>query len=224
MAEYLIWSLKDALARSSDRVVDLFRAWDEDASGTVDKKEFFKAIRVLGFDIEQSDSDAVFEALDEDGSGSLEYKELNAMLRKGLGSDATKANLKRAPKQADRSRGAKLTAKATNVNYVASRAAALPPMVKLDSSTGKSLQQQLQEILSEHKVKLIDLFREWDDDGNGALDKKELRAAVAALGYEAPRKEIDAFFDSLDDDKSGFIEFGELKEALTVRAIPKRKL
>jgi Ca2+-binding EF-hand superfamily protein len=109
MQEYLIWSLKDALARSSDRVVDLFRAWDEDASGSVDKKEFFKAIRVLGFDIEQADSDAVFDALDEDGSGSLEYKELNEMLRKGVGSSATKKNLKRAPKQADKGRSAKVT-------------------------------------------------------------------------------------------------------------------
>ena len=34
-------------------------------------------------------------------------------------------------------------------------------------------------------MKLIDLFREWDDDGNGALDKHELLQAVAALGYDA---------------------------------------
>ena len=32
MQEYLIWSLKDALARSSQRIVDLFKAWDEDHS------------------------------------------------------------------------------------------------------------------------------------------------------------------------------------------------
>ena len=59
-------------------------------------------------------------------------------------------------------------------------------------------------------MKLIDLFREWDDDGNGALDKKELRAAVAALGYDAPRSSIDALFDSIDEDKSGWIEFHEV--------------
>ena len=33
MAEYLQFSLRDALARSSDRVVDLFKKWDEDNSG-----------------------------------------------------------------------------------------------------------------------------------------------------------------------------------------------
>ena len=86
--EYLQWSLKDALARSSSRVVDLFRAWDEDRSGTVDKKEFYKAVRALGFDVEQKDTDAVFDSLDDDKSGTLEYKELNEMLRKGVGSRA----------------------------------------------------------------------------------------------------------------------------------------
>ena len=66
---------------------------------------------------------------------------------------------------------------------------------------------------------LSDLFREWDDDGNGALDKKELRRAVAALGYDAPKKEVDAFFDSIDVDHSGFIEFGELKKSLSAKAV-----
>ena len=113
------------------------------------------------------------------------------MLRKGVGSEGTKANLKRAPKRADHSRGAKTTAKETNVNYVVSRAAALPPMVELSATSDKSLQEQLHEVLKEHRVKLIDLFREWDDNGDGALDKKELRAAVAALGYEAPRSAVD---------------------------------
>ena len=139
------------------------------------------------------------------------------MLRKGLGVDATKAKLKRMEgKQGDRSRGAKVTRKNIDNNYAAARVSALPPMVKLDASKGP-IKDQLANLLQEHSVKLIDLFREWDDDGNGALDKKEMRQAIAALGYEAPRKEIDAFFESIDDDDNGWIEFGELKEALKVR-------
>jgi len=218
MSEYLQWSLKDALMRSSSRVVDLFRAWDEDGSGTIDKKEFGKAVRSLGFDVGQADTDAVFDSLDDDKSGMLEYKELNEMLRKGVGSEGTKSNLKRmAGKQKDTSRGAKLTAKNVNQNYATQRAAALPPMVKLDTTSKLSIQEQLYNIIRENQVRLIDLFREWDDDGNGALDKKEMRAAIAALGYQAPRKEIDAFFETIDVDDSGMIEFNELKEALKER-------
>ena len=96
MAEYLQWSLREALARSSDRVVDLFKKWDEDGSGKIDKREFSHAVRALGFsDISEADAGAVFDMLDEDKSGHLEYKELNTMLRKGYGSQVT-ANLKRA--------------------------------------------------------------------------------------------------------------------------------
>merc|ERR1719230_2154879 len=65
MSEYLLWSLKDALARSAQRVVDLFRAWDEDRSGTVDKSEFHKAVRALGFDVAREDTDMVFDTLDD---------------------------------------------------------------------------------------------------------------------------------------------------------------
>ena len=103
--------------------------------------------------------------------------------------------------------------------------AALPPTVKLKSSIGgKSVVAQLREALDEHSVKLIDMFREWDDDGNGAIDKKELRQAVAALGYEAPKKDVDALFDQIDDNANGWIEFEELKKALTFRPVPKRRL
>ena len=49
--------------RSSSRVCDLFRAWDEDSSGTVDKTEFHRAVRALGFDVEKADTDAVFESI-----------------------------------------------------------------------------------------------------------------------------------------------------------------
>ena len=54
------------------------------------------------------------------------------------------------------------------------------------------MEVQLREILKTNSVKLVDLFTEWDEDGNGGLDKKEFRKGVAALGYEAPQKDVDA--------------------------------
>ena len=63
MHEYLRFSLREALQRSSTRVMDLFRQWDEDNSGSVDKKEFRRAIMALGFDFfdDVSEIDKVFE-------------------------------------------------------------------------------------------------------------------------------------------------------------------
>ena len=39
--------------------------------------------------------------------------------------------------------------------------------------------------LQQNSVRVIDLFREWDEDADGLVDKKEFRKAIAALGYDA---------------------------------------
>ena len=87
-------------------------------------------------------------------SGALEYAELSKMLRKNVHSDAVNARLKRAAEKApDRGRGAKLTNKNLNSNYVGTRTAALPDTVKLEASDGKSVQEQLSDALKANQVK-----------------------------------------------------------------------
>ena len=149
-------------------------------------------------------------------SPSLEGGRSLQLTREETAAERRARRLSLGPTQPDRGRGAKMTAKNLNANYVGAIVSALPPMARLESPTegGASVQEQLRKILVEHRVKLIDLFREWDDDGNGALDKKELRRAIAALGYACPRKEADALFDQIDADRSGWIEYDELKRAL----------
>merc|ERR1712196_218649 len=100
---------------------------------------------------------------------------------------------------------------------------ALPPVGRLTARSGTSVQEQLRQALNEHGTKLIDLFREWDDDGNGAVDKAEFRKAVAALDYDAPKSQIDALFNSIDDDNSGWIDYHELKQALSDRSVNKSR-
>jgi len=75
--------------------------------------------------------------------------------------------------------------------------------------------KDLRTLLNEQGPKLFDLFREWDSDGNGGVDKYEFRKAVTALGYTPPKSQIDALFDSMDVDGSGVIEYDELKNALS---------
>ena len=49
--------------------------WDGD--GTVSKKEFRKAMPMLGLQVSKRDIDALFDSWDPDGSGQLELGELN---------------------------------------------------------------------------------------------------------------------------------------------------
>ena len=175
--------------------------------------------------VTQAESDECFASLDKDRGGKIEYKELN-MLLQTAGSLANQRKRELTAKrisQGDRSRTAKVTAKNVNTNYKAARLSVLPPTVKLELHPDMSMQEQIVEILKQHSIQLIDLFREWDDDANGGLDKKELRRGIAALGYEVPKKEVDELFESFNENEDGagfkddFIEFEEFKRVLSER-------
>lgn len=86
--------------------------------------------------------------------------------------------------------------------------------VDIDENSDKSVQQQLKEALIANSVRVIDLFREWDDDGSGNITKKEWRRAMNELGLRVDLEEIDLLFDGFDPDDSGQISLEELNSLL----------
>ena len=86
--------------------------------------------------------------------------------------------------------------------------------VKFKPDATKSAQEQLHEVLAQNALEVRDCLKYWDEDGNGLVSKKEFRAAIIGLGIEAPRKEVDLLFDTIDADKSGSIDHRELTLAL----------
>ena len=67
-------------------------------------------------------------------------------------------------------------------------------------------------------MRVLDLFREFDTDGSGRVDKPEWRAAWKTIGPNFPVGVVDEAFDIFDPDKSGTIEFGELDKLLRRKA------
>ena len=59
--EYIKFALRDALARSAARVLDLMRKWDDDDSGKIERKEFRRALRALGFAATTKELDGLFD-------------------------------------------------------------------------------------------------------------------------------------------------------------------
>ena len=134
--------------------------------------------------------------MDVDKSGTIEYKELNKKMRSGAGSTLDPALLPGAAGEiATNSKGKHALRRG---KAAGKKGAALAPSVKLEPSADKPVVEQLREILTTNAVRIIDLFRDWDDDGNGMIDKKEFRKAIAALGYTAPKSDVNAIFDSMD--------------------------
>ncbi len=189
--EFVRFSLRDSLHRSQSRVMDVFRMWDDDGSGQITKAEFSRAIGALGFPCSAEDINACFDELDADGSGLLTYKELNKQLRQ------TKPGADGDAKHGLRRKGG--------------RVQVLPPSISIEPKEGETVQQQLRAVLDKTHVRLVDLFRAWDEDGNGVVSKEEFRKAFATLGYFAPREEIDGLFThTFDVDGSGYIDFQEM--------------
>jgi len=81
----IIGQLKMALAKNLHRIIDTFREFDEDQSGTINKREFGLALQKLGIVAHKSTCDLTFDSLDNDRSGTLEYEELNTHLRRRAG-------------------------------------------------------------------------------------------------------------------------------------------
>ena len=74
--------LRASLAQNRTRVIDMFRACDVNADGTVTKKEFRAALPLMGFGAGgRSSIDELFNTFDLDGSGTLDLKELTTVLK-----------------------------------------------------------------------------------------------------------------------------------------------
>ena len=59
---------------------------------------------------------------------------------------------------------------------------------------------------------LRSLFGQIDVDGSGELDRAEVRTMVIRLGREVTETEVDEAMSSMDEDKSGEVDFGEFQK------------
>lgn len=75
------------------------------------------------------------------------------------------------------------------------------PNIKQKKKRTKLTQEQI-DVLKQ----AFDLF---DTDASGAIDEKELRDAMKALGFESKKDEVKQLIATVDKDGSGMIEFEE---------------
>lgn len=65
------------------------------------------------------------------------------------------------------------------------------------ATSAKGIEQLRRSILKKG-LKLSALFREWDTNGDGEIDKDEFRSALKFMGFKFPKDQVDAVFDSFD--------------------------
>ena len=67
-----------------------------------------------------------------------------------------------------------------------------------DAGSASDIQALLRDALTKNWTRVIDLFRDWDEDGNGVIDKKEFKRGMAALGVTTSKTEASELFDTFD--------------------------
>ena len=169
--------IKEALMQNAVRVVDLFKEWDIDGSGTLSKKGFRKAMPMLGLsDCPGEEVDGLFDELDSDGGGAISLKELSKMLRRKTdfviaGGADVPLQLSKAPSIAIR-RDA--TADGMRKPMMASLFRALSGEKELTI-------ERLRDALVVGSIRVLDVFHEWDEDCDGVVGRDDFVSAMAQL-------------------------------------------
>jgi len=70
------------------------------------------------------------------------------------------------------------------------------------------------KLTKEQKVEVKEAFDLFDTDGSGAIDSKELKVAMQALGFEPTSAEISKMVSDLDIDGNSTVEFPEFVEMM----------
>lgn len=183
-------ALDELLNRSASELADVLSEWDDDKSGTVDKREFIRAFNSMfgtgeNWATDKKGATAIFDKLDKDKSGTLEIAELRNLGK----SKEPKATLKPAAK-------------------------ASLPKFNLDPESNTPVTAQLRDFLKAHKKRVLDLFKSWDDDEDSLISRAEFHRAMTMLGVRAHPKVIDGLFNAFDMDGSGEIDYKEFERAL----------
>ena len=192
-------------------IADLMRDWDPNRDGTITKMEFRANVRKLVPEkVDVKEVDNLFETLDVDKSGEIDISELKLALKR-LQDAAAQAS---AQSEQLRASLEDLHARAARAQNVATLTAQSEQVHReKDELRTKSVGAQLGNILNKKGFKVADLVAKWGGD-DGLIDRAEFRSEVNALGLIGAPADVDALFNSFDDDLSGVLDLKEMKTAL----------
>lgn len=201
--EKLVADLKAKLAARKGRVLDMFRLWDADQDGQVSAHEFQKAVKRLNLGFSEDVVQALFNSLDDDGSGQLDFEEISSVLH----------DTKPRRETHDRLKASK--AKLAKLHQI--HAKSLEDAEKNRRGRGteaENLVADLSAKLAARRVKILDMIKTWDADGNGQVSQDEFRKAIKRMSLAFSDEVIEALFNSLDEEGTGEIAITALEQAL----------
>ena len=82
------------------------------------------------------------------------------------------------------------------------------------------MQAALEKLLKANKTRMMDLFRETDDDGSGIIDEERFKRALTKLGFKGSLDVAVSLCDHLDPSGSFMLSLTTLDDWLNDRERP----
>ena len=206
--------LGEVLSARNVKLALLVKQWAKNGEEPISKMEFRQRVRKLLPKVDTTEIDELFVELDDDGGGCLDLNELKDALKQCCGSAAiyaersaiARSKISRLQERMTQAREAKAAMAA--VEHANAEIERLNMNQSLESRLGTLLLQKASGL------RISDLVRKWDTDGNGSIDADEFRLNVKKLGLVAADFEIGQLFRDLDADGGGSLDADELKKAI----------
>merc|ERR1712184_216801 len=80
---------------------------------------------------------------------------------------------------------------------------------------GPPISEEEGRLTDEQMEEIREAFGLFDNDASGAIDVRELKAAMRALGFEVKNEELKKMVSDVDNDGNGTIEFTEFLQMMT---------
>jgi len=90
----------------------------------------------------------------------------------------------------------------------------LTSTLHLDSTSSKSVVQQLEDLIRLHGLRVRDVFADWDSESVGTVDLAHFRTGLKAMSFDGGDEVINEAFNEINASKSGNIDLHELEHAL----------
>ena len=193
--------LAGLLLANFTRVADLFNAWDTNNDGKISRREFCRAVKVLGLNATDEETTALYDSFDRDGSDSVELNELNALLRQGN-------TVQLAAVLQPGARGA-IETEAKNVHELRTTADSHRFTAEWGPVAAAEVPGRIKQLLERKHERLMNIFAEWDTDGNGIVSRGEFCAALRRLGLDLSDGDLVWLFECFDEDGGGSIDAAE---------------
>jgi Ca2+-binding EF-hand superfamily protein len=206
--------LGEVLSARNVKLAQMVKQLAKNGEDPISKMEFRQRVRKLLPKVDTIKIDALFVEWDKDGGGSLDVDELKDALRQCCESAAKYAELSANA----RSKITRLQERMAQAREAAAAMAAVEnanvEIERISAMVNTSTEFRLGTLLLQKasSLKMSDIVRKWDANGDGKIDPDEFRLNVKKLGLVAPNFEIDRLFRDLDVDNGGDLDEDEVKQ------------